>query len=221
MSFCLLLENRIAYFFSILWNNKQTALGLWCRGLHSFTSYACARYFTIYIWTSHGLICALHLGRYVCCCSKPTSSNCGVGVNSIFCTADSTFTTLKVAMQYYVFLLLPWQNAIGKMYDPEVCERMSKNLKHKMRQTFQSTEVPYIILWQLKNSSLATEHWFDRRCYVRLHGNYLTYNPNKFAQIVTQTTCRRQHWYWFVTHMDKDVFSYDYFCPITISPNVF
>ena len=27
------------------------------------------------------------------------------------------------------------------MFEPEVCERMSKNLKHKMRQTFQSTEV--------------------------------------------------------------------------------
>jgi hypothetical protein len=29
----------------------------------------------------------------------------------------------------------------GKLYDPEICERISKNLKHKIRQVFKNNEV--------------------------------------------------------------------------------
>jgi hypothetical protein len=33
-------------------------------------------------------------------------------------------------------------SAVGHLYEPAICEAMSKNLKHKMRQALQNNEVP-------------------------------------------------------------------------------
>ena len=74
-----------------------------------------------------------------------------------------------VFVLHFFLPLLFWLNKTGKMYDPEVCERMSKNLKHKMRQTFQSTEVPDFVMRLSKNISLSTAYQFGWQLNLALY----------------------------------------------------
>ena len=90
-----------------------------------------------------------------------TSLNDNVGGHFRSCTVDTApikFASLKWIRLVHLLNPLFW-NITGKMYDPEVCERMSKNLKHKMRQTFQSTEVRDMNNWSLRHLLLTTTQW--------------------------------------------------------------